>query len=468
MPNPPGQDEAEVALKAIRDNMSTSLNARLRLFVLGIGSTVSSDVCEKLAAAGGGECLFAVSQESILSKCTSLLRTGRTSTITDVSVDWTTDISSGIPHRPLIQQSPPESRIPEMSPSTRSLYFAIIPGKTVPRRVVVRGKANGKEVFVHVDVESVKFGRNLSGPLFIHTLAAHQLIRDLEDDVTKGELSEIDQRRRIVKLGEYYQLASSHTCFVAVDNGETHPGHREQQVSSDPSTTVTSLLGAVWRYLSDETSLFQPLITGGPPRKRRADGLPGGWTTAEGIDSGAPSEADTSDGDCDENQDDWTTQDSDCSLSTLSSLESCSSVDTRCPTRRSSSEQRRNYPGPSSQISYAPPPPVSSANDKPEEFSPLPIDLRVTTLVQQMSAAGSFAMTDALGEIIGRGVLEQSRLWGDEELAATALAMVYLEKNLGEYLELWQVLMEKGMEFVKNHPNGEVFDNMLDRAREVV
>jgi hypothetical protein len=103
-------------------------------------------------------------------------------------------------------------------------------------------------------------------------------------------------------------------------------------------------------------------------------------------------------------------------------------------------------------------------NGKPKEFTPLPIDLHVTTLVQQVSAAGSFAMTDTLGEIIGRGVLERSRLWGDEGLAATAPATVYLEKNL----ELWQVLMEKGMEFVKNHPNGETFDNMLGRARGVV
>ena len=61
-----------------------------------------------------------------------------------------------------------------------------------------------------------------------------------------------------------------------------------------------------------------------------------------------------------------------------------------------------------------------------------------------MSAAGSFATTDTLGEIRGRDALEQSRLWGDEEPAPAAFALVCLENNTGEYLDLWQVLMGGG------------------------
>ena len=56
--DPLGQDEAGIALKAIQNNMSTSPNALLRLFVLGTGDTVSSDVCKKLAATGGGNHLY--------------------------------------------------------------------------------------------------------------------------------------------------------------------------------------------------------------------------------------------------------------------------------------------------------------------------------------------------------------------------------------------------------------------------
>jgi hypothetical protein len=85
-----------------------------------------------------------------------------------------------------------------------------------------------------------------------------------------------------------------------------------------------------------------------------------------------------------------------------------------------------------------------------------------------MSASGLFALTDILGSIVGRKALEEAKLWGDEELAATALAMVYLEKHLGDHLEMGQLLIEKGKEFVKSHPNGRRFDEMLDHAWAVI
>ena len=453
--------------------MSISSNARLRLFVLGIGNTVSSAVCERLAATGGGEYLLAASAESVLSKSTSLVRASRTSAITDVSVDWMVDISSGPDpsSHPRMQQSPPESHIPEVYPFIRSMYFAIIPTNTVPKRVIIRGKANGKEVLIHVDVESVKFGHKLSEPPFIHTLAARRLIRDLEEGDAKGKRSETDQRKEIVELGEYYQLASSQTSFVAVDYGEVPPRHRNQQQSSNSSTTITSLVSTLWQYLTDPTSLFRSSTVGGRPKQGRVNGLPGGWSTPEATDSGVPSELDTEYSDGSEvNDDDWATQDSSDSLSTLSSLEIYSSVDTGPQPRRSrhsGSKHQHSHRLPP-QVPYAPPPLASPTKNKVERSKPPPLGPHVVTLIQQMSTLGSFALTDALGEIVGRDALEKARLWEDEELAATALAMAYLKRNLGDYLELFQVLMEKGMEFVKNHPNGQVFDEMLDRAQMII
>jgi hypothetical protein len=319
--------------------MSTSSNTPLRLFILGIGNRVSSDVCEQLANTGGGKYLLAISPESILPQCTGLLRAGRTSTITDVSVDWVADVSPGHgpPYQSIVQQSPPELTIPEVYPFSRSLYFAIISGKTVPRQVVVRGKANGNEVVMRVDVESAKFGRKLSEPPFIHTLTAHRLIRDLEVGDAKGKLSEVDQRREIVKLGEYYQLASSHTSFVAVDHGEVHPRQKDLQSPPGLSGTVASLFSSILQYLTYPTSLFRSPTVGGPLKQGHTNGLPGGWATPEGTDSTVPSEQDTDYSDVDagaDSGDDWASQDSDNSFSTLSSLESYSSADIARPGRR--------------------------------------------------------------------------------------------------------------------------------------
>lgn len=447
--------------------MSTSSNAPLRLFILGIGGLVSSDVCEGLANAGGGKYLLAFSPESILPQCTGLLRAGRTSTVTDVSVDWTADMSPDHDPspKPTVQQSPPKLIIPEVYPFSRSLYFAIISTETVPKQVIIQGKADGKEVLIRVDVESAKFGRRFSDPPFIHTLAAHRLIRDLENGDAKGKHSETDLRREIVELGEYYQLASSHTSFVAVDYGEVYPSRQNQQKSPNLSTTVTSLVGAFWKYLTDPTSLFRSSTVSDRPNQGYINGLPGGWSSPEGTDSGA-SEPDTDYSDSSEDHDEWASQDSNNSFSTLSSLESYSSIDIVRP-RHSSPRHRRNHTL-SPQVPYAPPPPSSPANDRAEKFKPLPINPDVVTLVLQMSTSGSFALTDTLGEIVGRDVLEKARSWGDEELAATALAMVYLEKKLGDHLEICQMLTEKGMGFARGRPDGGKFDEMLDRARDMI
>ena len=445
--------------------MSNSQNAPLRLFILGIGHTVSSDVCRTLARAGGGDYLLAVSQESILLKCASLLRAGRTSTITDVSVDWMAEMSPGrgTSSQLPIQQSPPESSIPEAFSFTRSLYFAIIPTNILPKQVAIRGKINGEEVFIRVDVESMKFGRKLSDPPFIHTLAAHRLIRDLEDNA-KGKHPEATQRREIVRLGEYYQLASSQTSFVAVNYGEVRL-RPQNQGFPDPLVTVASVAGAIWRYLTNPMALFTSSTAGGGRLKRERDsGLPGGWSTSDSADLEVHSQSDTEYSDGSEDDDDWASQHSDNSLSTLSSLESCSSVDSILPPPRRPRRDRALPP----QVPYAPPPPASpTAGGAKERFKPLPISPDVVTLVQQMSTSGSFRLTDALGALVGGDALEKARSWGSEELAATALAMAYLEKNLGDHLEVCLMLTEKGMEFVRNHPDGGRFDEMLDHARAI-
>lgn len=355
-----------------------------------------------------------------------------------------------------------------MYPSTRSVFFAIVHSDTAPKQVVIQGKVDGKDESILVDVESVKFGHRFSEPPFIHTVAANRLIRDLEDGDVNGEQPQANQRGEIVRLGEYYQLASSHTSFVAVDYGEINHRPQIQQKSSILSTAVTSFVGSIWQYLTDPASLFRSPMVASLSRGGQNNALPGKWSPAESADSEVPSDVDTDTeySDNSEDYDDWA---SDNTFSTLSSFESYSSVDVRQPRppRRSGLTPRQSR-ALSPQAPYAPPPAVSLMTGRSERFKPLPISPHVATLVQQMSTSGSFMLTNTLGEIVGMEALEEARSWGDEELAATALAIVYLEKNLGDHLEVCQLLQEKGMEFVKNHPDGGKFGEMLERARMVL
>ena len=258
------------------------------------------------------------------------------------------------------------------------------------------------------------------------------------------------------------------TSFVAVDHGEVRP-HLQKPKPPNHSMTMSSLVGTVWQYLANPTALFGSLVARSWPKQGHSNGLPGGWSTPDSADSGAPSPSSTEYSDDNDDDDDWASQHSDNSFSTLSSLESYSSIEVIPPRHlRGSGTQRSGDRAPLPQVPYAPPPPVSpTAGGVNEKFKPRPISPLVEALTRQMSVSGSFKLTDALSLIVGKHALEEAKSWGDEELAATALAMVFLEEHLGDHLEVHQVLMEKGMEFVKNHSNGEKFSEMLDRARAI-
>lgn len=350
----------------------------------------------------------------------------------------------------------PQCPIPEMSLAFRSAFFAIIQIETIPEQVVIRGKADGRDVSFPVDVETAKFGRQLSEPPFFHTLVAHQLIRGLEDNVN-GINSET--RELIVRLGELYQMASSCTSFVAVDGAHhDRPRTHISTASTPPVTVATSFIEAIWQVIG----WFGSSTAAGHPKRRQNERLPGGWSTPDDADSGVSSESDTEYTDS-EGDSDW---DSDRTFSTLSSLESHSSGDSGQPRRRRHPHQPPAPPAP--MAPYTPPPTVAPSNDRTERFKPPPIDSHVLTLFQHMSASGSFSLTDDLGAIVGMEALKKAKLWENEELAATALAIVYLEKRLGDHRELFELLIEKGKEFAKSHPNGGIFEEMLHRAQAVI
>lgn len=62
--------------------------APLRIFTLGIGGTIYSAMCEGIARAGNGVCLMAITSESIVAKCSKLVRASRTYILKNITVDW--------------------------------------------------------------------------------------------------------------------------------------------------------------------------------------------------------------------------------------------------------------------------------------------------------------------------------------------------------------------------------------------
>ncbi|KAF9040373.1 hypothetical protein BDZ89DRAFT_344400 [Hymenopellis radicata] len=152
----------------------------LRVYTLGIGSQVSSAMCEGIASAGNGACLFATRVEDITAKCARLLRAGRTPFVKDVHVEWgvpatvlasptTTGASSYSP--PNVQQAP--TVIHDIHADVRLVIFAIFQLRKTfsPREVILRGKVDetGEAFHLVVPVRGSNFlTLTLSFLLFIH------------------------------------------------------------------------------------------------------------------------------------------------------------------------------------------------------------------------------------------------------------------------------------------------------------
>ncbi|KAG1759420.1 von Willebrand factor type A domain-containing protein [Suillus occidentalis] len=95
-------DPFTVVSKAVQ---GCKANAKLRVLTLGIGASVSSDMCEHLAREGEGKCLFAVQAEDFTGKCVMLLNTGWTREIEGVTIDW-----HGVGSPPAVNFSPSNQR----------------------------------------------------------------------------------------------------------------------------------------------------------------------------------------------------------------------------------------------------------------------------------------------------------------------------------------------------------------------
>jgi hypothetical protein len=219
--------------------------APLRVFCLGIGSSISTAMCEGIGRAGTGFALFVGDGEDMVGKCAKLVRAARTPPVENIQVEWlpglsstamdpfddgfevveaedlkenipepkkidlftsnenedpVIDLSTGPPSpivvkpddlpEELVQQGP--YKIPAIYPGVRFLVYAIVSDKVLPtggkmpEKVIVRGKIRGTddsvELEVPVQVAKCEQGQDATGlSVPVHTLAARRLVTCLED-----------------------------------------------------------------------------------------------------------------------------------------------------------------------------------------------------------------------------------------------------------------------------------------------
>lgn len=202
-----------------------------RVFTFGIGAGASHHLVKGMARAGGGSAEFISPGERIEKKVLRQLRRALVPALTDVKVDW-----GGLE----VEQAP--YRVPPVFAGGRVLVYGFIDeaaANPVEVTLNAHGTRGAMSFKVPIDVQNAVPGT------LIGTLAARTMIRDLEEEASvlhaqsgsrqKRRKDERDKlvKEQIVRLGVAYGLVSKHTSFVAVEMRDT-PAEGELQLRKVP------------------------------------------------------------------------------------------------------------------------------------------------------------------------------------------------------------------------------------------
>ena len=518
----PKISQPDAVLLTVRIAVSQATpDAPLRIFSLGIGHDVTTEVVEGIAREGHGECHFAVKSEAIIGKCSKLLRAGRSSFVEDVSIDWgiserrqdnlassraTFSVDLGPLHvelqpPPMIQQMP--HQITKIYPGTRFVVFALTTQKRIPREVTLRGRLNGGDGLIEkkVPVSHVKVFNKTDPGLLIHTLAARRLITELTEEraplpiaVDPSTSAQDVRKAAIVRLGIEYQLASRYTSFVAVADGRdphsrNRHGRRRSQSPTrsrddqrmDPfapfssRTAIGSALNFGLNFVASVSSAFFRYLDGGmnPYPRRYTRRPPGAYSSASSSSSSlapGPIESHSAQEEDEEEDED---SDSTDTLSTLSSLESSISDGYSERRRRRPRTSQDGPRSPTPDIQVQDPDPTGAGSQQQQLSSappPPPVPAEVFELVRLQQFDGRYPLGDALGRIVGHEALRKpADIQADDAMWATALAVAYLQKHLAlnGQRDLLDGLLDKVMESIDGAMRAE-FEMWVSRASGLV
>jgi hypothetical protein len=506
-----GGDRAKILVKnAVAQSRS---DAPFTVFVLAIGEQVSTALCQGIAEAGNGVCLWATTAERIVDKCAALVQAGSTFTLQNISIDW------GLPSRDLgesqfdsttpsfpksetLRQAP--SVLSVLRPNMRLTVYALVQGEplALPKKVTLYAQRDGSgpQLTFELPVKQVKFEAENTRTRLLHTLAAKQLISELQDSLlveSKPGPSDTALISSVISLAERYQLISRYTSFVTeikdspdlefpwsshslralrhqhmsakLSRFSISP-HRDQPRGSVLQRAVYyaknlgfTLLNSLTRQSALGSASPVPIsldlrIMPGHLSDDGQDSIVSRHSAIGSLGDQEPSVHDLDDSD----------SESDGTFTTISSL--VSSV---------TSGPYSEYSRPSSLLSgsaRSASPVVDTRSDHlPTTMGPLsrlpspppqPLEYHVSDLISMMHYDGSFVESPGFESIIGRSAIEKGQDF-PAQLWISALALGYLRKYLRSNRGLLEPVIGKVMSYIDNasklHPTLTV-EKLLEKA----
>ncbi|KAN0012369.1 hypothetical protein ACTFIU_007668 [Dictyostelium citrinum] len=196
-----------------RDNLinyvATESN-NTRIFTYGIGNSVDRELVIGLSKACKGYYEMIKDNSNFEEQVMKLVSIAFEPTLSNISIDWGTELQ--------IEQGPTKIR-PLYSGETLVVYALLkdnkIPQSTVQVSLNGNGPTGTKLKFsITLDFSKSIDYENSS----VHTLAAFNIIKDLEEIERKGNHS--NNRERIEKLGKTYGLVSKYTSYIVTSTSE--------------------------------------------------------------------------------------------------------------------------------------------------------------------------------------------------------------------------------------------------------
>ncbi|KAN0040112.1 hypothetical protein ACTA71_012000 [Dictyostelium dimigraforme] len=214
------------------DYVATESN-NTRIFTYGIGHRVDTELVIGLSKACKGYYEMIKDNSNFEEQIMKLVSIAFEPTLSNIKIDWSTELQ--------IEQGPTKIR-PLFSGETLIIYALLkenqIPQSNIQVSLIGDGPTGIKLNFpITLDFsKSIDNGNNS-----IHTLAAFNIIKDLEDDERRGNHS--NKRDRIEELGKTYGLISKYTSYIVTSTSEqvTEESMKTLNITGSTTTKTSSI-----------------------------------------------------------------------------------------------------------------------------------------------------------------------------------------------------------------------------------
>ena len=178
-----------------------------RVFTFGVGDGAGQELVRGVARAGNGESCFIRAGEAMDEKVITQLEKALGPVLDSPTLDWGS--------LRVKQQSPSSAAMAPVFDGSHYTVFALLePGSQRQGEVTLSGKVGGEAKSYKLQVSP--WTADSTSSQILHSMVARRLIRDLEESVSGADA----HKKEIVSLSLAWQVVSSQTSFIAVEERE--------------------------------------------------------------------------------------------------------------------------------------------------------------------------------------------------------------------------------------------------------